>query len=49
MDVMIKLATEAEMLDVTLQGELTEAFSAFFNQGYFAALNGNHKFKFSSN
>jgi len=44
-DVMIKLAGGADnTADVTLQGELTEAFLAFITQGYFAALNGNIEF-----
>jgi len=44
-DVMIKLAGGADnTADVKLQGELTEAFSAFIRQGYFAALNGNVEF-----
>ena len=30
--------------DVTLEGEVTEAFAAFMNQGFFAALSGNIEF-----
>jgi len=44
-DAMIKLNGGPDnTADVTFKGEVTEAFAAFMNQGFFAALSGNIEF-----
>merc|ERR1712212_332499 len=45
MDVVIKIAGGADNnADISFIGEVTEAFTAFMSQGFFAAMNGNIEF-----